>query len=110
MYQEFLDTKRQIEELEAKKLQIECAIYEKHQANLKQGSNTIDEDGFKIKITLKDTIKVDQVKAQLVPFGFRIKFELDAKAYKNLTDEEKKVVDECTTVTPAKPYFQVEKL
>lgn len=110
MYSEFLEIKKQITELEDKKFKIECAIYEKHQANLVNGSNTIEEDGFKIRITLKDSVKVDQVKAQLVPFGFRTKFELDAKAYKNLTDDEKKVVDECTTVTPAKPYFQVEKI
>lgn len=74
------------------------------------GSNTFEQDGYKIKITKKVSTSVDQKLASVVEVGFTKKYQLSKSAYNKLNDADKKRVDECLTVKPAKPGFEVEKL
>ena len=66
-------------------------------------------EGFKVKITKKQTPSVDQELASTMNFGFGIKYSLDKKEYKTLSEEQKKSVDECISYKPAKPSFSIER-
>lgn len=111
MLKRYLEIKEEIKALNDEKLEIEKSIYlmKKDELNeIEEGSKSFESDGFKISIIKKLTYSVDQAMADAMQIGFRRKYELDKKAYKNLTEEQKKSVDGCLTTKAAKPSFKVE--
>ena len=113
MLKRYLEIKDEIKALNDEKLDIEKSIYIEHQDvlnGIEEGSKSFKTDGFKISVTKKLTYSVDQAMADAMQIGFKRKYELDKKAYKDLTDSEKKSVDDCLTTKSAKPSFSVEAL
>lgn len=104
MYQRWIDIKKQINALEEEKLRVESELYTAH------GPGTSTQGEYKIKITPRETVKVDQELADVVQVGFRKKYELDKRAYDKLGLKDQNAVNNCITITPAKPTFSVEKL
>lgn len=112
IYNDYLELVQQKKDLDAKILSLQCSIYEAHQKeldNMETGTFNASNEGFKIKIVKKLTPSVDQELAGTMSFGFGVKFALDKKEYKTLTDEQKVKVDACMTYKPAKPAFTIER-
>ena len=112
LYERYLLAKENVKKAEEELTQLQCELYVKFESQLPKDTGTFStEDGdFKIKIEKKESITVDQKLASVVGIAFRTKYELDKKEYKNLSDEDKKRVDECLTTKPVKPSFTVEKI
>ena len=111
MFKEYLEIKKQIDELQKKKLDLEIALYKQFQEKLdekEEGTISIVDNNYKLSVTKKLKITVDNDMADAIGFGFKKKYTFDKKAYKELDDEKKKLVDECLTTAPAKPSFKVE--
>ena len=89
-------------------LGMQCEIYEQNQ--FEGNSKTFTHGSFKVSITKKENIKVDQTMASFVGFCFTSKLSLDKKAYKNLDDDRRKQVDECLTTSIGKPQFKLERI
>jgi hypothetical protein len=110
-YQTWLDLKTQQREIEEKLLQAEVEMYSAHidELNAKEkGTINISVPGYRLKVVKRENVKVDQKVAAAIGMGFRTKYELDAKAYDALSDEQKHLVNSALTVTPGKPTFTVE--
>ena len=113
LYEHYLDIREREASLKAEKLQCEEMIYTEHASifNVKdKGVVHVVVPGFKITVDKKETVKVDQELASGINVGVRKKYELDAKAYGLLSQDDKRRVDEAITITPAKPQFKVEKI
>lgn len=113
MYERWLKIQTEIKKLTEEKHDIEGSIWlkanEMGQINL-QGSKTFDVDGFKVTITHKDNVKVDQEIAAEHPYLFKAKYEYSKELLKNMIDGEKAIVNEAITITPAKPGFKIERV
>lgn len=113
MYDKWIKLKTEIKELTERLHEIEGDIWLKaNEMGLlnPNGSKTFDVDGYKITITHKDNVKVDQAIAADYPYLFKPKYEFSKTMYKTFLDAEKKICDEAITITPAKPSFQVERI
>lgn len=113
MYQNYLELLAQKKLIDASILQMQCNIYEKHQAKLDEketGTIRIEDNGFVLTVIKRENITVDQGLASVVQIGFNKKYALSKSAYNKLSDEEKKRVDECLTTSSGKPSFKVEEL
>lgn len=90
----------------------EADIYLKAQVMDKinpNGSKSFTDGEYKVVITHKNTVKVDQVKASKNPELFKVKYDFDKRIY----DESvawKNIINEAITITPNKPGFSVERL
>lgn len=112
LYEKHLSLRDEKKKIEAQLLETEVAIYEENMALLSEkdeGVINIPVDGFKVKVTKKMTVSVDQKLADIIKIGFRAKYDLDKKEYAKLNDDQKKSVDECLTTKPAKPSFSIER-
>ena len=74
------------------------------------GSKTINEGPYKMTITKKMTVKVDQQLASVVGVGFKKEYKFSRTDYKKLSESDQKRVDECLTEKPAKPSFKFERV
>lgn len=115
IYENYLDLQQKKKELDATILDVQCQLYQIKEASFNAvDSGTIHyEDeaaGFKLSITKKMNIKVDQKLAEVVGVGFTRKLSFNKTAYLKLNDADRKRVDECLTETPGKPSFKVEAL
>jgi len=114
LYEQYLEAKKELDQAKRNMEEVQVAIYEKHFDAIGQidyGSTLSTEDmGFKVKIVKKETVAVDQDLAKVIGLGFKAKYSLDKTAYKKLSVEDKKRVDECLTTKPAKPTFTVEAI
>ena len=112
-FKRYLEIKNEIQKLNDEKLKIEIDFYNHHKDVLdavEEGQKSFKDDGYKLTIIKKMTVSVDDAMADVVGFGFKKKFSLDKKEYKNLNEEQRKMVDECITTKPAKPSFSLELL
>jgi len=113
IYENHLYLLDQEKALKAQILASKEALYIAHQERFDEKDNgtiNVEDQGFKLTVVKKETIKVDQKLAADMDVGFRVKYELDKKSYDKMTIENRKRVDECLTATPATPTFKVEKL
>jgi len=113
LLEEYFQLEQQEKDIKARKLEIQCAVYEADQAKYDEkdeGTVTVDRDGYRIKVVKGETISVDQELAEVIGIGFKKKYDLDKKAYKNLSVEDRKRVDECLTTKPKKPSFKFERM
>lgn len=72
------------------------------------GTVHYEQDGFKLSVVKKETVKVDQKMAEVVGMAFSSKYSLNKKKYDMLSESDRKRVDECLTTAPGKPTFKVE--
>ena len=84
--------------------------FQKELDNMETGTFNREQEGYSIKIVKKNTVKVNQEKAMELDYGFTVKYGYSKTEYNKLDDNQKRMVDECLTETPAKPSFKVEKL
>lgn len=113
LYEEYLYLLDRKKSIDAAILAKQVDIYNQFKMELDnkpKGTFNFESSGFKVKIVKKETIIVDQRLASVVEVGFRKKYELDAKEYKGLSDEDKRRVEECITTKPGKPSFTVERI
>lgn len=116
IYEDYLKAKEEADAAKKNLEQMQVKLYEQFQKDLNQIGDTStftyedENEGFKVSITKKESVKVDQKLASVVDIGFRKKYELDKKEYKNLSDNDKRRVDECITTKPGKPGFKVERI
>lgn len=109
--QEWIDLKAQIRDLTEKLHEAEACIYTEFYDSLNpDGSRTLESNGFKVTVTNSVTVKVDQEKAALTPSLFKVKYEFSKKNYGDMTDSEKKIIDDAIEIKNNKPNFKVEKL
>lgn len=91
--------------------QLKEMIIDKYKDQVKaSGSKTINEGPYKMTITNKMTVKVDQQLASVVGVGFKQEYKFSKTDYKKLSEEDQKRVDECLTEKPAKPSFKFERV
>ena len=114
LYEKYQAAEKAVKDAQSELDMIKAEIYTKHMESLESidygKSFTTEEDGFKVSITKKETVSVDQTLASVVELGFNKKYSLNKTAYKKLSAEDQKRVDECLTTKPAKPGFKVEAL
>lgn len=115
IYENYLELQKKKKELDATILDVQCQLYDLNADKFNDvDSGTVHfEDeaaGFKLSVTKKMNVKVDQKLAEVVGIGFARKFSYNKTAYLKLSDVDKKRVDECLTETPGKPSFKVEML
>ena len=92
LLKEWLQVKAQIDHYKKLKLDLEKKIYiaGKEKFDKKdEGTITVNCDELCLTVKKSYSVSVNQEQAKMIPFGFRTKFELDKKAYKELSDEEK---------------------
>jgi hypothetical protein len=113
MYAKWMSLKKEIGELTERLHEIEADIWVKAnelgQIN-PTGSKTFEVDGFKVTITHKDTVSVDQGIASLYPELFKLKFEYSKTMEKTFAPAEIAKLNEAITIKPAKPGFKVERV
>ena len=63
------------------------------------GTVHYEQDGYRLSVVKKETVKVDQKMAEVVGLAFSKKYSIE---------EDRKRVEECLTTAPAKPSFKVE--
>lgn len=103
----------QKKEIELQILQVQCRIYEAFKKELdtkSEGVFNFVNGNYKVKITKKNNVSVDQSMAESVGMAFKKKYSFNKTMYKSLTDEQKNAVDDCLTTKPSKPTFAVEKM
>lgn len=113
IFKDYLKLLEKKKELDDEITGVQCLLYELNAAefnDVDSGVVNFEQDGYKLSITKKMTVKVDQTLASVVNVGFSLKYSIDKKIYNSLSDTGKKRVDECLTETPAKPAFKVVKL
>jgi hypothetical protein len=113
MYQKWLTLKEIIIQQTKELHEVEAAIWLEAEKNGNLnllGGKTFDADNFKVTITHSESIKVDQKAAALRPDLFKVKYEFDKTGYRQLVKTQKDVVDECITITKAKPSFRIVRL
>jgi len=113
LYERFISLKHKEKAIKDEMLEVQCKLYEQHADILNskdEGTINVPASGYKVKVTKKMTVSVDQEMADAIGIGFRKKYELDKKSYAKLNDDQKKSVDECLTTKPAKPAFSVERV
>ena len=85
-----------------------------------EGSKTFDDNGYKIKVTFRQTKKVDfeQLKLLAIESGveshldalLRYKVEINKKAWDNASTDITGKLLEAITTTPGRPSFSIESL
>lgn len=111
-YDKWIALKAQQEQIAKELLDTEVAIYNEFAETFNtksKGTFHVLPPGYKVTVVKRENVKVDQAMAEAIGFGFRKKYELDAKEYKDLSEEKKKLVDQALTTTPGKPTFTVER-
>jgi len=96
-----------------RRLKIEIELYKiamKKVQIKKEGTTNFEEDGVKLVITSKMSVKVDQDKAALYPDLFKVKYEHSKTVDKGLTKEQLETQADLIVITPAKPSFEVKVL
>lgn len=115
IYENYLELQTKKKELDATILDVQCQLYSLNAYKFNDvDSGTIHfEDeaaGYKLSVTKKMNVKVDQKLAEVVGVGFIRKLSYSKTAYLKLSDADKRRVDECLTEEPGKPSFKVEAL
>lgn len=109
--EKWIATKEREQDAAAERLNIEIALYkavmEKTEIK-KEGSTGLDEGGFKITLTSRMNVTVDQEKALNAPYLFKTKYEYSKTVLKNLPEEMQDQVHDYITIKPAKPTFKIE--
>lgn len=111
--EEWLRAKKIEDEANKQRLAIEVELYkaimEQVEIN-KDGSTKFDTDGFKVTITSRMNVTVDQEKALNAPYLFKTKYEYSKTVLKELPAEMQDQVHDYIVIKPAKPSFKVEVL
>ena len=105
--------KEQENAIKARKLEIECALYELEAEKLESkdlGTFNFESDQYLLKVTKKESTKVDQTMAEVVGLGFKKEYKFNKTMFNKLSLDDQKRVNECLTHTPAKPSFVVSLL
>ncbi len=110
-YKEWLRLKAQIRELTEQLHEAEACIYTNLQEHVNpDGSVTLYPDGYRVVITNSQTVKVDQEKAALAAHLFKTKYEFSKTLYNNLSEDDRRDVDEMIEIKNNKPNFKVEAM
>lgn len=109
MYARFLEIKKQMEQLDKELDSIKCEIFNKAVFDGKS-STTINDGEYKIRIQQKESVTVDQGKAELFSHLFKKKFEFSKTMFDKFSNSDKDSVNSCITTKPAKPNFVIERI
>lgn len=114
VYQEYLELKNQKNVISSKMLELEAKMYTMHKNSIEDtglGTTSVEHDHYLFKCVTKETVKIDNAKANLLPSDlkgvFKTDYKLDKKKYDRLLPHQKNLVDICITTKPAKPSFSV---
>lgn len=114
------ETVKQIETLQARLEELNDAIYEQVKDRVKeQGSTTINEDGYKVVVTIPQRVSWDEKKLRQVAETIRqhgddpeqyiqYKLAVPESKYKNFSEQIRKVFEPARTVKPGKRSIKVE--
>lgn len=115
------ETAKKIEELQARLEELNDAIYEKVKDRVKeQGSTTINEDGYKVVVTIPQRVSWNEQKLRQVAETIRqhgddpeqyiqYKLAVPESKYKNFPEQIRKVFEPARTVKPGKRSIKVEE-
>ena len=112
-YEKYINLKQRKKAIDDEMTECLAAIYTDHAALLEtkeEGAFKLPVENYKVTITKKLTVSVDQEMAAAVGMAFKPKYSIDKKLFATLNDEQKKSVNECLTTRPAKPQIKIEKL
>lgn len=110
---DWLLAKEQEKSANERRLKIEIELYKIAMKSVeikKEGTTNFEDDGVKLVITSKMSVKVDQDKAALHPDLFAVKYEFSKTKNKGLTKEQLQTQLDIVVTTPAKPTFEVKVL
>lgn len=109
----FQSLKNQINKLEGDLDEVKAAIYTAMIDKIsKKGEGTVSEktDLYKVSVTCKKNITVDQTKAMQIPHLFKTKYEYNKVAFEECSDEERKAINQCIEIKDGKPQFSISNL
>jgi hypothetical protein len=113
LFEQYEKAQVDLENAKEKVQELQVTLYNRYVDDLNRidtGTFSREDSGFNINIIKKETTTVDQTMADVVGIGFKKKYSLDKTAYKKLSSEDQRRVDECLTTKPAKPSFSVERI
>ena len=110
LLKEFFEQKQRLQAEQEKLREIEEKIYLSIPQNEipDEGTFKLEQGDYKLVLTTKYSVKVDESIAKMYPQFFKQSFDFSKTIYKSLSDIEKNLVDKGITKTPAKPNFKVE--
>jgi len=107
----FQSLKNQISKLESDLDDVKAAMYSAMIDKItKKGEGTVSEktDIYKISITTKKNVTVDQLNALNFPHLFKQKLEYNKAIFENGSDAEKKMIESVITIKEGKPQFLIQ--
>lgn len=119
LYQQWLEAKETERAAAESRRQIEDKMLEQINIQQREGSETINADGYKVKITQRfnRTIDADALQELAAEHGltshlgslFRWKPDINAKAWKEAGEEITSPLLKAITTKPGRPSFAIEK-
>ena len=109
----WIEAKEREEAANKVRLAIEIDLYKaimEQKEIKKEGFTNFEYDGFKINITSRMNVTVDQEKALNAPYLFKTNYEYSKTTLAGLPEEMQDQVHGYITMKPSKPTFKVEVL
>lgn len=114
--EKWIEIKNQIKELQAQELELRKEIINEKFSNSVIGTNHNDNltlvRGLTYKVNtdelnaIKDTLDNEFIDTKSL---FKVSYSLNLKEYKNLTVEQKNMVDNCLTITEKSPDLKIKE-
>lgn len=108
LHKEWLRLKKLEKETREARVEVERKLWQYHHGFI--NGNTAKSEDYKISITRPETWKVDNEATYIlesVPC-FKIKYEVDKKAFKALGHEQQELARKAFEIKPGKPTFKIE--
>lgn len=120
LYADWLKAKEEEKAAQTRRREIEDKLLAEWGNPSEAGVKSFEDDGYKVKVTFRNSLKVDAEKMRDIAFEkgleshlgdlLRWKAELNKKTWDNASDEITGPLAEAVTTTPGRPSFSIESI